>query len=210
MSIHRRFLAALALCVMVGALLAAGCGDDDDESGGGSTTATSASAALTIEERVVEGDLGGLASAGPAQVARTPEEFVELVDSTEPVQEAAAMREAGFVEGAVMLYQVGAPGDFALSAAIQFGSPQQALAEADRIADDLPPPGSTEEPLPGVPGSRTVTSSGSEGSFGSAVFADGPFVYVVLAGGSSEANDPQAVLDAASTLYERVEGSPAP
>jgi hypothetical protein len=196
------------------------CGDDDGADAGSTTataTATADGAALPIEERVVQGDLAGLAPAGPAQVASTPEEFVDLVDPDQPVQEAAAFREGGFVEGAVQLYMVQRQGDFGLSAASQFGSPQQAQAEADRLGDDFAgdqPPGTTEGSLPGVPGSRTVVASASESgqdfTIGSAVFADGPFVYVQLAGGSGGSVDPQAVLDDASALYERVKGSPAP
>ena len=116
----------------------------------------------------------------------------------------------------MQLYQVRQQGDFGLSAASQFGSPAQAQAEVDRLGDDFAgdvPPGTTEGALPGVPGSRTIVASAPEGgpqfSIGSAVFADGPFVYVQLAGGSGGV-DPKAVLDDAAALYQRVEGSPAP
>jgi hypothetical protein len=212
----RHLLAALALCVAACSLLVA-CGDDDGADAGSTTaTATADGAALPIEERVVQGDLGGLPPAGPVEVARTPEEFVELVDPDQPAEEAAAFRRGGFVEGAVQLYLVGSMGDFGLSAASQFGSPEQALAEVERLGDDFAtdlPPRAVEEPLPGVPGSRTTLVTRTQGdpfSFGSAIFADGPFVYVQLAGGTSETIDPQAVLDAATALYEKVQGSPAP
>jgi hypothetical protein len=70
------------------------------------------------------------------------------------------------------------------------------------------------EPLPGVPGSQSVTASGSGGGqsfeIAGAVFTDGPFLYVQLAGGAADAVDPQAALDDATALYEKVEGSPAP
>jgi hypothetical protein len=116
----------------------------------------------------------------------------------------------------VQLYLVESPGDFGLSAASQLGSPEQASAEVERLGDDCAsdlPPQAENGTLPGVPGSRTTLVTRTEGSpfsFGSAIFADGPFVYVQLAGGTSETIDPQAVLDAASTLYEKVQGSPAP
>jgi hypothetical protein len=210
-----RVLAALALCITTAALLAAGCGGDDDDAEAGATTAGAAPAALPIEERVVDGELGGLAPAGPPLVASTPEEFFDFVGSDESDEEEAAFRRAGFVEGAVQLYMVTTgPG---LSAVAQLGSPQQALAEAERIGKDFAsglPPGATEEPLPGVPGSSAIVVSESNGGqtlrHGSAVFADGPFVYAQLVAGTSADIDPHAVVDAAAALYEKVQGSPAP
>ena len=214
-----RLLAVLTVCVTVGALLAAGCGGDDDGDAGagsaaGSVATSAATTALAIEERVVEGDLGGYQPGGPPQVTRTPEEFFQLAGAPVPAKQAAAFRRAGFVEGAVRLYlNTSGPG---FSAAAQLGSPQQARAEADRIGDQFAsgvPPGTSEKPLPGVPGSRTVVSNdldalGQGVHTASAIFTDGPFLYITVAGGRAEDLDPHAVLDAAAALYEKVEGSP--
>jgi hypothetical protein len=216
--LHRpRLLTAIALCLSAGSLLAAGCGGDDDGAGAGTTTAgtTTAPAPLAIEERVVSDGLGGLEAVGEPRVSTTPETFARLVEDDEPAKEAAELGSAGFVEGAVQSYAGGEV--FGLSVAVQLGSPEQAQAQAERIAQEFKsdlPPNPTIEPLPGVPGSESVTASGTGGgqSFevAGAVFTDGPFLYVQLAGGSADAIDPEATLADATALYERVEGSPAP
>ncbi len=216
---RKRFrLLALAavLGVAAGSLLAAGCGgDDDDDAGAGATTAA-APAALPIEERVVTGELGGLPAAGPVGVARTPAEFSTLVDDDEAAEEQDALAAAGFAEGAVQRFG-GGQNVFGLSAVAQFESPEQAQGEAERFRQDIVsdlPPDATTGALPGVPGSTSVTGSATDGgtalAFANAIFADGPFVYVQIAGGAANAVDPQATLDAATALYEKVKGSPAP
>ncbi len=211
-----RLVTAIALCLAAGSLLAAGCGDDDDDGAeAGSTAATAAPAPLAIEERVVSDGLGGLEPVGEPRVSTTPETFARLVEDDEPAKEAAELGPAGFVEGAVQSYAGGEV--FGLSAAVQLGSPEQAQAQAERIAQEFQsdlPPNATIEPLPGVPGSQSVTASGSGGGqsfeIASAAFTDGPFLYVQLAGGAADAVDTQAALDDATALYEKVEGSPAP
>lgn len=217
MTVRRLFLTSLVACALAAGLLISGCGGDDSSGSGASTT--TAPEPLAIEERVVEGDLGGL-TLKDAQVASTPEEFSKLVDDDDQVKESARLRTAGYVAGAVRTNAAPAGQEemeFGISGAIQFASPEQAQAElthlADEFASDLPP-GAKQASLADVPGSRSITATGVEQgqsfAFGSAVFADGPFVYAVIAGGAKDKVQPDAVLEAASALYARVKGRPAP
>ena len=64
-----------------------------------------------------------------------------------------------------------------------------------------------------MPGSKTTkdhgTAEGPNGTYATVVFTDGPFEYVVWGGGAKGTVEPQAVLDEASALYNRVKGAPA-
>lgn len=218
MIVRRLILTGIAACALAAGLLLAGCGDDDPSSA--SVESTAAPEPLPIEQRVVEGNLGGLTTDKPAQVESTPEAFARLVEEENPAEEAASLRRAGFVTGAVTIYAA-APGEeaaFGLSAAIEYDSPKQASAELARLDAQFsghpPAETGTRGALAGVPGSRTITSTGTEGGreFGSvvALFTDGPFLYAQLAFGPGKTVRPEGVLEAASALYERVKGRPAP
>ncbi len=214
----RRFLPSiLIICALGFVPLVAGCGGDDDTSGGASVASTAAPEPLPIEQRVIEGDLGGVALR-EVQGASTPEEFSKLVDTDDAAKEAAALRKAGFVKGAVKTSSESSADAevFGLSGVIQYGTPEQAAAELDRLykefSSDLPP-GAKLGVLDGVPGSRTIMATGMDRNqafdFGAALFSDGLFLHAQLAGGTPAMVTPQGVLDAASELYERVKGRPA-
>lgn len=203
----RAAIVAAILCLL--AVAAAGCGGDTADDATMTPSAPPASTAVggpAIEERVVR-SLAGLLPAGPVQVARTPGEFLAIVGSDDPA-DAPALREGGFVEGAVQLFVVPEPEDSALSAAFRLASPAAASAEvallAASFAEDLPP-GAVEGDVPGVPGSRTIVlKGGADGSpaFVSAIAADGPFVHVQVGGGSMDDAQLQSVVDAAGALHE--------
>lgn len=214
MIIRRPLLIGIAACAVVGTLLLGGCGDDDPQ--GASVASTVAPEPLPIEERVVAGaDLGGLAIGREPRLTSTPEEFARLVDAEQTDGEAASLRSAGFVQGAVK------SGDlrdgFGVSAVIQYDSPEGARAELARLGGELArdlPPGATQGALADVPGSRTIVATamdrGQAFTFAAAVFADGPFLYAQIASGSGTTVRPEDVLAAASVLRERVTGRPAP
>jgi hypothetical protein len=204
MIMRRLLLIGTATCALAGGLLLAGCGGDDP---------------LPIAERVVTEGLGGRTTDNAPQVASTPEAFARLVEEENPAEEAASLRKAGFVTGAVTIYTA-APGEdevFGLSGAIEYGSPEQASAELARLDAEFssdPPEAATRGAFAGVPGSRTITATETEGgqAFASAaaLFTDGPFLYAQFAVGPRGTVRPEGVLEAASALYERVKGRPAP
>lgn len=210
MSIRSVFVTCIAAFALTACLVIAGCGDDDDSA---SVATTAPAAPLPIEDRVVQGSLGALTNEEP-QLAPTPEDFARLVDDDQPVAEAASLSAAGFVAGAVRTAE--GENGFALSAAAELGSPEQATAELTRVAGEIStdlPPNAEQGPIAGVPGSRSFAATGMDGgqtfSFGAAGFTDGPFLYVLVAGGPQGAVSSEAVADAARALYDRVEGRPA-
>lgn len=205
MIIRRLLLIGAAACALGATLLAVGCGSGD----------TNAPEPLSMKERVIGSDLGGLKTDGAPQYASTPEAFAKLADPEQPDEEAALLRKAGFVAGAFKRYNVDEA--FGLSGAIQYGTSQQAIGELARLdkefSSDLPS-GATQGVLAGVPGSRTITATTTENgkpfALGAALFTDGPFLYVQSAVGPQDVVIPQGVVDAASALYLHVKGRPAP
>ena len=125
MIIRRLLLTGVAACALAGGLLLAGCGSDDSPAA--SVASTAVPEPLPIAQRVVEGSLGGLTTDKVPQVASTPEAFARLVDEENPAEEAASLRKAGFVTGAVTIYGTSAGEVFGISGVIQYGSPEQAV-----------------------------------------------------------------------------------
>ena len=217
MIVRRMLLSGIAACALAGGLLLTGCGGDDPAVAG--IASTVAPEPLPIDERVVKDGLAGLTAGTAPQVASTPEAFARLVGDDEPAEEATNLREAGFVTGALTTYAA-APGEvdaFGLSGAIEYGSPEQARSELARLdaefaGDSLD--AATPGTLARVPGSRTITASGTEDgqafALAAAFFTDGPFLYVQSAFGPRATVRPGDVFEAAGTLYEWVKGRPAP
>ena len=218
---RRRALAGAAALVLALGLMAAGCGGDDAASDADGTDG-SAGASLPLEERVVPGDLAGMTSPEGAQLASTPEEFIEIVPTRlsprrrrwrrrrRPCGPAASSgRSQSSMEGRA------ADEPFGVSSAIVFESSEAAARDADRLFAGFTegaPPGVVEGSLPGVDGSRTLelTDTAGAASFGfaSVLFTDGPILYAVLGGGPG--GDSSAVIAAAQELAERVAEQPPP
>lgn len=218
-------LGTALILTLITALVATGCGGGSTPSG--ATTAGSAvttrpndasattSGSLAIEARVLTDGLAGLEPTGPPTVFTSPEDFAKNVQLSR--DDVALLRQAGFVTAAVTEFGDGAfSSRSGLSSAVQFGSPDQARAEAARAAallDSLQSADAERGSLPDVPGSKTTkdhgTAEGPNGTYATVVFTDGPFGYVVWGGGAKGTVDPQAVLDDASALYKRVKGVPA-
>ncbi len=109
----------------------------------------------------------------------------------------------------------------ALSAVVRLGSAKAARAEiARQIHDfaDQPRRGevknNTPFTVPAIPGSSGWTSTGNDGFTGhNIIFADGPFTYLVGVGWGPQVHDAPTraqLTVAATTLYKRVHGRPAP
>ncbi len=217
MNVRRLLLTGISAWALAAGLLLAGCGNGDSPAA--SVASTAVPEPLPIEERVVKGSLGGLSTDAAPQVASTPGAFARLVDEQDADEEASKLRKADFVTGAIRVY-AGAPGEvgaFGLSVALEYGSPELARAELvrlDKEFSDETREGETRGALAGVPGSRTIVASGTEGgqefALASVFFTDGPFLHVQGVTGPRKTVRPQGVLDAANALYERVKGRPAP
>jgi hypothetical protein len=82
----------------------------------------------------------------------------------------------------------------------------------EEFSTDLPPD-AVKATVPGASNSHTITAKGTQDGVtyttGVTSFADGPFLYVVFAGGAGGAVDPQAVLSAGAMLLGAVQGRPA-
>ena len=109
----------------------------------------------------------------------------------------------------------------ALSAVVRLGSGRAARAEIDQEVRDfasLPGHGrvKTSEPfaVPGIPASSGWTATGNDGTRGhNIIFADGPFIYHLGVGWGTQAKDAPTraqLIGAATKLYRRVHGRPAP
>jgi hypothetical protein len=177
---------------------------------------------LALTGRVLHaGDLPGFAPSGrPAAVANVA--AWNKIAPSGGIDVAAQLSRAGFV--AAVREDLGwAKGSDrgALSAVVRLRSAKAARAEiAQEVRNfaDLPGRGrvKTSEPfaVPGIPGSNGWTATGTDGTRGhNIIFADGPFIYHLGVGWGAQAKDPPTraqLIDAATKLYKRVHGRPAP
>ena len=108
----------------------------------------------------------------------------------------------------------------ALSAVVRLGSAKAARAEiAQELRDFAHEPGSrgvltyTPFPVSTIPGARGFSKTASDGAGHNIIFADGPFTYHVGVGWGPQVKDPPTraqLIAAATSLYMRVDGRPAP
>lgn len=221
-----------AAVVAIAAFGLAGCGGGDATPAPGSPAGASppaadpAAPAVPIEQRVVPGDLAGLTSPAGVKAAATPDAYVDLqADPTDPDPDSVKQRagdiarfsDKGFVAGAAKIYgDDNSPGR-GVSAVVQLAGPAQAAAYVqnlfeDEFGTDLPP-GAAKGTIEGSEASNTLTEKenqdGDTISHGWTAFADGPFVYLVAADTDAPGSDPQAVVEAAKTLFAKVKGAPA-
>jgi hypothetical protein len=217
-----------AAVVGIAAFALAGCGGGKPAPGASipnpATSTPAAATALPLDQRVVPGDLAGLTSPAGVKTAGTPDAYVDL--QSDPTNPDAAQQRANdisrfgdkaFVTGAVKIYGGdNAPGG-GISSVVQLGSPAQAKAYVQNLYDDEfgtdIPPGAVKGTIEGSAASDTITDKetqdGDTVSHGWAAFADGPFVYLVAADTDAPGADPQAVIDAARALFDKVKGAPA-
>ena len=183
------------------------------------------SGALSLEQRVVPGDLAGVSSPAGFKSATTPAAYVDLqIDPTDAdyaqqqASDIALLRGKGFVTGAVKVYgDDNSPGN-GVSAVVQLGSPEQAKAYEQALYQDEfgtnLPPAAVKGTIDGTSASNTITDKGTQDgdttSRGWAAFADGPFVYLEDIDSDAPGADPQAVLNAAKVLFTKVRGTHAP
>jgi hypothetical protein len=216
-----------AAVVGIAALSLAGCGGGNAAKAPASSAppaAAPAAAALPLDHRVVPGDLAGLTSPAGIKTATTPDAYIDLQsDPTDPdyaqqrASDISRFSDKGFVAGAAKIYgDDNSPGR-GISAVVQLGSPAQAEAYVqnlfqDEFGSDMPP-GAVKGTIEGAEASNTMTDKetqdGDTISDGWTTFADGAFVYLVAADTDAPGADPQAVIDAAKALFEKVKGAPA-
>jgi predicted small lipoprotein YifL len=205
-------------------VLLAGCGS----AGPSVSSPPSGSSALPMDQRVAPGDLAGLPSPQGVQAASTPDDFAKLVDPDDAEdpdlaeqrnQDAARVKEAGFVTAAVKNYGNNDSG-FGVSVAVQTGSPDQAKAYEQRLYDEEfakeLPDDAVKGTIAGAAASHTlIVSAEDEGqthTLGLASFVDGSFVYILNAGGTAPAvtqDAAKSVIDAGNALYAKVKDRPA-
>ena len=224
-ALHWRLRLLIIVCALASAGLLAGCGDDDaQEAADGATVAQTTPSTpgtdvpggdpLSIEERLISDGLAGLAPvAGPFTLA-TAAEFAAQIGAENPAEETAALEAAGFTEGATHEYGRQGCDCFGVSGSVQFGSPEQAVQELQRLESESEADAADirEGSLPSVPGSRTLESTVSEGGQTVTVvevyFTDGPFLYAEIAGAAGKQLDKQQLFADSTALYERVKGRP--
>lgn len=84
------------------------------------------------------------------------------------------------------------------------------VPSTDLSADRAPASAS----LPGIPASSGWTATGNDGTRGhNIIFADGPFIYHLFVGWGTQVRDAPTraqLIGAATKLYRRVHGRPAP
>ncbi len=135
----------------------------------------------------------------------------------------ARLRRAGFVAAVIedLVWTKGSDPRGALSIVVRLGSAKAARAAiAQQVRDFVDHPGQggvkkyTPFAVPGMPGSSGWTAIGNDGTSGhNIIFADGPFTYHVGVGWGTQVNDPPTraqLIAAATILYKRVHGRPAP
>ena len=67
--------------------------------------------------------------------------------------------------------------------------------------------------MPGIPGAHGFTLTATDGEGHNATFSDGPFTYHLGVGWGTQLTNPPAhaqLIAAATALYKRVHGRPAP
>lgn len=202
-----------------------GCGGS---SSAPSTTPAPSSGALPLSDRVAD-DLAGLSSPKGVQEVKTAEDYANLLnpdDAEDPdladkrKLDVDLAKEHGFVGAAVKNYGTTDAGT-GTSVALQLGSPEQAKAYEQQVYDEEFAPDLPAEAVKGtVAGSaqsHTVVASaedqGLTNTLALASFVDGPFVYVLSAGGSDPTvtkDEARGLLDEAGKLYTKVKDRPAP
>jgi hypothetical protein len=218
-------LAGACVCVALVAALA-GCG-------GGTKNSSKPAAPLTLGQRLLTArDLPGLAPGGKDRFTDPDLAANQMKDVLfHPMQTAAHLRRAHF---AVLLDQSFhsiaisrshkmPPGGEIDSLVLRVGSPAAAGSLLSWMALQA------QQPCPhvcdvriqlfqpsGIPGGRGVersrpkkTSSGAGFDLNIVGFADGPFLYLLTAGGQPGAFSRPATVRDALRLYERVHGAPA-
>lgn len=232
MFVPRSFVvrSAVALVAALTSLGLTACGTSGSPSSSPSSPASPSSGALPLEQRVTAGDLAGLTSPAGVQTAKSADEYAKLVDpddADDPDPDLAEKRkqdtdraaEAGLVGAAVKNYGTTDAG-WGVSVAAQLGSPEQAKAYEQKLydeefADDLPAD-AEKGTIPGTAASHTLLASaedaGEVNTLALASFVDGPFVYVLSAGGTNPAvtkESAKSVIDQAKALYLKVKDRPA-
>jgi hypothetical protein len=219
-----------AAVVGIAALSLAGCGGGNAPAAPGASASSTAPAAapaagaVPLDQRVVPGDLAGLTSPAGVKTANTPDAYIDLqADPTDPdyaqqrSSDISRFDEKGFVAAAAKIYgDQNSPGR-GISSVVQLGSPEQAKAYEETLYQDEfgsdVPPAAVKGAIDGASASNTITDKetqdGDTISHGWAAFADGPFVYLVAADTDAPGADPQAVIDTAKALFEKVKGAPA-
>jgi hypothetical protein len=223
--------AAVGAVSLVTALLA-GLGLTGCSSGspaGSSGAPAPSNGALSLSDRVVPDELAGLSSPKGVQEAKTAEDYANLLnpdDAEDPdladkrKLDVDLAKENGFVGAAVKNYGTTDAGT-GTSVALQLGSPEQAKAYEQQVYDEEFAPDLPAEAVKGaVAGSaqsHTVIASaedqGLTNTLALASFVDGPFVYVLSAGGSDPTvtkDSARGLLDEANKLYTKVKDRPAP
>jgi hypothetical protein len=194
------------------AVAAAGCG------GSGASTASKTRAGpydLPLAQRVLRaGEFPGYTPPSGGRVDADPRAWSQEVGPpVDPTKEAARLRRAGFVGGLAEYLPRTAGSGEALSVVVRFGSPAAASHEAvvfdAKIRAAHSGSGDTFATFagPAIPGARAyaVSSNGNAGL--DVTFADGPYYFLVGAGGPAGAPDGATraqLLAAAATLYRRV------
>lgn len=211
----------LVAAVGAASLLLAGavaCDSDDDgaTAPSESTTSTAAPSAapepLGLEAHVLSGgQLSGFVAQGEP-VRQDLRAFAREHHKT-----VAELRRTGMVAGAGVMFDRAGKGEgFAMSVAAEFTGEDEAAAEAARLfaANAQPDQGMEVAPLevPGIPGVRAATLSGSDAGVSftgvEIVFSDGVVTHELFAFGEQSQFDPQDAVSSASALYERVAGHP--
>ena len=183
----------------------------------------SSASALPITERVVQGAMAGLPPAGGVRSLTSAKATVAALDSDNPAADLTALRRSGFTRAALQKFGNG-QSTSGLSLVIQLGSPALARKELARNAGPMRRDAAVPVPNSGTTGKvwtlrRIPGSTGFDehfrGDHGAAIefagvmFSEGPFYYLVIAGGPNRRIDGRDVFDAAAALYTRVHG-PAP
>jgi len=221
-------LAGASLCVVAAAALAA-CG-------GGSNGSTTAAAPLTLDQRLLKpGDVSGRLAPGPKQRLTGARPAAVRMNGVliHPKQTAAQLRRAHFavllgqqfrslVKGTPNKPPTG-PGGELDSIVIRVGSPAAATSLLSWMSTqaEQPCPGTCDVRIQeftpgGIADSRGVERSRATRTAGGAPFdlnivgfANGPFVYIVSAGGEPGAFPRDKVVGDAQKLYDRVRGAPS-
>ena len=199
---HNRTIAALTTAATVMSLAA--CGSDEDPK----------PAPRPLTAHVVPADgLKGFTRTG-AVVRQDAAGFAKAHDKT-----TAEVVKTGLVAGVTAQFKgaSGGPAN-AMSIAAEFGSVAAAAKEADRVfrSNSKTDPGVSARAIdvPGVPGAKAVELSGKEDGKRftgvEVVFADGSVMHELFAVGLTKDISVPAVLSAARTLHDRLEGHPLP
>lgn len=178
---------------------------------------------LHITGRVLRaGDLPGFVPKERPTTVTSAVAWSKVAPSGE-VDVEARLRGAGFVAAVRedLKWTTGSDPRGALSAVVRLGSAKAARAEIAQQVRDFAGQlkrgvvkTSTPFAVSGIPGSSGWTATGNDGTSGhNIIFNDGPFTYHVGVGWGTQVTNPPTraqLITAATTLYKRVHGRPAP